>query len=118
MFNDKDVTATLTCGHVTQANIDDVLAGKEFECWACSQRIVGTVSRHCASFTSVAKGWAFQCTGCPYHRAYGTAEVTCRTLAASHAIRKRHTVQILFEGRVRDKVQMQEPTLFDSAIPF
>lgn len=114
-MNDKDVTVTLACGHLTTSNIDDLIAkhDDELQCWVCKH------PRPWATFCAMSDGWSFQCTACRYKRAYGNAPFTCETKAITHGVRKHHAVRIYCDGvLVRTTATLDNVPLSGDTPPF
>lgn len=95
------VQVALACDHYTVVPFGTLWKSETLLCWACKHE------RAWVAFFPLTQGWNFSCTICSYARAFGEARVTCQTKAASHAVRKRHTVIIRIDARQVDTVSVQ-----------
>lgn len=49
---------------------------------------------------TVSAEWRAVCEVCRYRRPFGAAELSCKTAASSHAVKKGHVVQIMFGSTI------------------
>jgi len=106
------VTFTLACGHLTGGYAWDIMNTARFECYACK------TSREWVTFTPADQGYNLYCRDCRYRRTYGMAPETAAIKVASHAVRKRHTVELRLDRHTLRVVQSAEQPLPTGEAPF
>ncbi len=89
MPTQKTRTVILSCGHSAIMAQPVPKIGHTILCGRC---------REPANVRRLIDEWAIRCRDCNYSRLYGESELTARTKASSHALRKHHIVDVM-QGR-------------------
>ena len=106
---------TMECGHTRMLRLDQMEECTDAYCPKCA------TYKSITTFTNVAMGYRFRCEDCHYARTYGLGKLSRDTAGSSHALRKRHRVVMMYQGRIErvvDYRQNGEQLTLDDVPPF
>ena len=101
--NGPSVDCTLECGHIVNVS-GVVFRAAPDEIILCPRCFT---YKHVTEWVIHDKGYGFKCRDCRYARFYGMANVTRDVKAGSHAVRRRHSVALYFNGELERMIEME-----------